>query len=53
MTFNPIEFIGICQIPGTNVGCPGWQGPDPTLTFTLTLNRLIPTLSRHNTFTTL
>lgn len=25
MTFYPLEFVGCCQIPGTNVGL-GWQG---------------------------
>ena len=30
MTFFPLEFIGTCQIPGTNVGFPfGWQGIIP------------------------
>ena len=29
MTFYPIKFFGILQIPGTNVGMPGWQGIVP------------------------
>ena len=30
MTFFPLEFIGCCQIKGTNVGFPlGWQGIIP------------------------
>ena len=30
MTFYPIKFFGILQIPGTNVGVPGWQGIIPS-----------------------
>ena len=30
MTFYPIEFFGILQIPHTNVGMPGWQGIIPS-----------------------
>jgi uncharacterized membrane protein YheB (UPF0754 family) len=30
MTFYPIEFFGILQLPGTNVGFPGWQGIIPS-----------------------
>jgi uncharacterized membrane protein YheB (UPF0754 family) len=30
MTFYPIEFFGLFQLPGTNVGVPGWQGIIPS-----------------------
>ena len=30
LTFYPLEFVGIFQLPNTNVGAPGWQGIIPS-----------------------
>lgn len=43
MTFYPVNFVGCCQIPGTNVGLPGWQGiiPHKAIKMATTATRLM------------